>query len=359
MATIVKKRECQCKDRARCGHRPWAVRYVADGSQRETSFRTKGEASAFALQAEQSKRDGAFVDPRAGKILFTDYARNWVATQPLASGTKAAYLSAITAQIEPAVGRRTLAQVANDRELVQGIIAGMTQGSSRKATVLSVLTGACNEAVTAGKISKHRLAGIPVPKDALKPATIVPVTKTQMEIIAGNLRPDEALSAWLMSGTGLRVSEALAVKIDGFREGTLRVSEQVARSGGTAPLKRRRAGEYRDVPVAGWLKAKVDEHVATFDTDDGYLFGHNGVRIAYGHYHDRFAMACVQAGLVGFTEHGLRHLFASTMLDAGVPITDLAKWLGHKDINITYAVYGHLLPNSWERGRKALESMWA
>ena len=81
--------------------------------------------------------------------------------------------------------------------------------------------------------------------------------------------------------------------------------------------------------------------------------------MTYAGYHHRFGVAAGKAGLAGMTEHNLRHLFASTLLRNLAPITDVSEWLGHRDINITYAVYSHLLPDSWDRVRKVLESALA
>ena len=41
--------------------------------------------------------------------------------------------------------------------------------------------------------------------------------------------------------------------------------------------------------------------------------------------------------------HALRHTFASFALRSGWPVGQLAKWLGHSDINTTYSIYGHLI----------------
>ncbi len=49
-----------------------------------------------------------------------------------------------------------------------------------------------------------------------------------------------------------------------------------------------------------------------------------------------------KAGCGKFTIYGLRHTFASHLLMAGEKIETVAKWLRHKDINITYKHYGHL-----------------
>jgi integrase len=57
----------------------------------------------------------------------------------------------------------------------------------------------------------------------------------------------------------------------------------------------------------------------------------------------RFMRAAAAAGIpAGFHPHSLRHLFASVMLGEGIQITDPAKWLGHKNINITYATFHSL-----------------
>lgn len=66
----------------------------------------------------------------------------------------------------------------------------------------------------------------------------------------------------------------------------------------------------------------------------------------YGSVYDRFMNAARAAGIpAGFTPHSLRHAFASAMLGKGVPITDVAHWLGHRDVRVTFRIYGHLVPS--------------
>jgi integrase len=54
-----------------------------------------------------------------------------------------------------------------------------------------------------------------------------------------------------------------------------------------------------------------------------------------------------------------RHTFASAMLARGVQITELAHFLGHRDINVTHQVYGHLLPSAAKRAVAALDAEFA
>lgn len=49
----------------------------------------------------------------------------------------------------------------------------------------------------------------------------------------------------------------------------------------------------------------------------------------------------------------------STSFARGVHITELAHWLGHRDINVTHRAYGHLLPSAAARGVAALDAEYA
>lgn len=66
--------------------------------------------------------------------------------------------------------------------------------------------------------------------------------------------------------------------------------------------------------------------------------------------------ASLKSARVSFIKtHALRHFFASSLLSRGVPITDVSVWLGHSNVEITYAYYGHLMPDAPERGRAAID----
>ncbi|WP_345621552.1 hypothetical protein [Streptomyces ziwulingensis] len=41
------------------------------------------------------------------------------------------------------------------------------------------------------------------------------------------------------------------------------------------------------------------------------------------------------------------------MLAAGVPLLEVSRWLGHRSLRVTADTYGHLVPDSWNRGRAA------
>lgn len=54
--------------------------------------------------------------------------------------------------------------------------------------------------------------------------------------------------------------------------------------------------------------------------------------------------------------HGLRHYFASVLLEGGVSIRAVAAYLGHPDPGFTLRTYTHLMPTAEDRVREAIET---
>lgn len=65
-----------------------------------------------------------------------------------------------------------------------------------------------------------------------------------------------------------------------------------------------------------------------------------------------FGRACAAVDVSGVRLHDLRHYVATTMLQDGVPVIDVAYQLGHASIATTEDVYAHVMPG---RGREAAE----
>ncbi|MGY1619456.1 tyrosine-type recombinase/integrase [Geodermatophilus sp. SYSU D00691] len=72
-----------------------------------------------------------------------------------------------------------------------------------------------------------------------------------------------------------------------------------------------------------------------------------------------FAAAVVRAGLpAGTTSHDLRHHYASVLLAAGESVVAVAERLGHENASLVLTTYGHLMPDSEERTRRAVDEAW-
>lgn len=78
-------------------------------------------------------------------------------------------------------------------------------------------------------------------------------------------------------------------------------------------------------------------------------------------YTDRWNDAIKKAGLgdSGYTPKALRHYFASMAIAAGVPLYEVARWMGHSSTKVTEQVYAHLVDGADERITGAFEASLA
>ena len=378
---------CQhtCDSPERCPH-AWTLRYWVNGKQVEKSFKDKQHPSTLRVDYGSGRklaRDWQLkvtVDKRSGDIAFADHSKSgkqnfgesvesFIARLPVSEASKYHYRSVYLKHVKPVFGEMTLAQVAGDRDGVMDLLAVKMKHLSNtpRQQARYVIVGTVDEAVKAGKLSRHRLDGIELADYGRysRKGFVFPSYDQVRFVADGGVNPESrravrgaGLCVWLMRGCGLRIEEALAVSKEDFIEdgSVLRVAWQASGDGTRRePLKHRKAGEYRDVPVPSWLWEMVR------DMRDGPLIPGNGRLFQrYGTVYFRFMHAAEAAGIPeGFTPHSLRHAFASAMLARGVQITELAHFLGHRDINVTHQVYGHLLPSAAKRAEAALDAEFA
>lgn len=164
----------------------------------------------------------------------------------------------------------------------------------------------------------------------------------------------------LMPGCGLRNGEAYAADLKRMvADDVYRVTEQI--EGNTrkrVPLKHRKPGDFRDTPMP--LTAR--ESLLRYEKDhgasaNGYLLRtQRSPHWAHTTLKYQWNAAKKRAGIARrLTTYALRHFFAPNCLAMGIPITDVAEWMGHRNINMTLKIYRHLMPASIGRATKLLD----
>jgi integrase len=318
---------CQhtCRDFERCPH-AWTLRYWANGKQRERSFKDltdargrvqygsgKRLAADAQLKLTHDKRaEGAtFIDhAKTGRENFAEACGTWIDRLAVGENTKSNYRTVLNAHIKPAPGDRTVAQVANDRDAVVDLLTGPMGHLSytRRGFGRMIITGTCDEAVKAGRLARHRLADIELYDDGRKTNRSDFVFPAHAQV--GQVADAVGIAVWLMRGCGLRIEEALAVHKEDFIRGgkKLRLTWQASRDGRErVPLKHRKRGEYRDIPVPAWLWDKVK------DLPEGPLSPGDGrpYRV-YGTVLQGFQKAAEAAKIeAGFRPHSLRQFLSA------------------------------------------------
>jgi integrase len=300
-------------------------------------------------------------DPR--RAAGGRHPETWLDQHLGADSSIATYRSVLRAHIDPAIGGKPIGTIR--REDIKALIAAMHRkglSASRIGCAHLVVSAVLAEAVRDKKLPESPFTGIQLPGVVIAADFILPA-HAQIEAVAAGLPPDWAATVWLMHRCGLRIGEALAVNLRCRinRGKTLRVREQVDPSAQLRPLKFRKAGEFRDIPLPGYVSEAIDKHVAEHGTTpDGYLFqGRKYKLVVRRSYQQNFQHSAARASLPPeFIPHSLRHFYASTALAEGIPITEVSRWLGHKSIEVTHQIYGHLVPSSFDRARTALDTAY-
>lgn len=386
----------------RCGH-SWTVRYREPGGrsgrQREKSFKKKGQADDFANKVEREKDLGTYIAPTGLLTPLVTVYREFINSGDRVNGTRYQYETSLRLHVEPYFGGTAIGAV-KPKDLKAWLKWMVEERGYEETTAINryeTLTGVFSFAMANEYIAKNPCQHVQTARRRAKrkaKKTIRLPTLAEIEAIAEHLPGPFKLLVWLMAGCGLRIGEACAVTLKqfDFEAGTLYVDRQITQDGenevpqtrvqkaitkgkGRAHcirhLKWRDLDEGRAVPLPATIAAKAKEHIrlyGTFRVDGGlnrlegdYLFSNVGRTniLMYSLVDRLWRNAKKAAGITRkITPHWLRHFFASAGLSKGVPVTDMAEWLGHRDPRITQQTYAHVMPDAPERLRALMDSVF-
>ncbi|MEU2686822.1 site-specific integrase [Streptomyces hygroscopicus] len=145
----------------------------------------------------------------------------------------------------------------------------------------------------------------------------------------------------------MRNGEAAAVNLRNIvADDVYRITEQVNQTTGRySPLKHRKAGDYRDVPLPAHVRQTIEEYTDPHGTADGYLLRHPhdpGRTFPRYYLNDQWQRLKKREDVdvpPGMVIYGFRHYFASRCLAHGIAITDVAEWMGHKNFERVSALW--------------------
>ncbi|GAA1464547.1 tyrosine-type recombinase/integrase [Nocardiopsis exhalans] len=250
------------------------------------------------------------------------------------------------------------------REHVKSLVAGKIEEGYAANTVASIYiaVAAVFKDLKASKIVESSpCAGVQLPEHVESRVFVSP-TLEQVDILASRIFEPWQIAVYLGYAGGLRIGESLAVRRDQIIEtdegAVLRINRQVKDVNTLVPLKRRKAHQYRDIPVTDYLREKLADHIARYSTPEtgqlcpGKLGLYANLTMFYQDFRDGVGAAELPDE---FTFHWLRHAFASRAIqDAQLSLPQVAKILGHRNSATTERVYWHLLQGSTSNAIKVL-----
>ncbi|MDP9427963.1 MAG: site-specific integrase [Actinomycetota bacterium] len=332
-----------------------------DGKQRRKTFPKKGDADRFAATVEADKLRGLFVDHK-DRTTVAEYARAWAAARPHRASTAARVSSLIDVHIDGTrLGGRRLVDVRPSEVQAWASDRAQVLAPSTLGALVRLLRSIYSSAVLDRLVGVSPVVRVQLPRDDRE--RIVPLTVAQVQALADAMRARSQTMVIAQAGLGLRLGELLALRVEDvdFLRRTARVESQIAprtktRTEPKTPRSR------RTIPLPQVVADALAAHIVHFPPGhDGSLFITNTGQV-YGreYYGALFAAAVKRAGLpAGTTSHDLRHHYASVLLAAGESVVAVAERLGHENATLVLKTYGHLMPDSEDRTRRAVDEAWS
>ncbi|WP_030416879.1 tyrosine-type recombinase/integrase [Streptomyces sp. NRRL S-1448] len=372
----------------------YRARYIGpDGTEKSQSFPDgkKRLAEQWLTKIKADMEDGRFVDPKAGRITFRQYAERWLKAQITDPTTREPVYVQIRRHAIPYLGARPLGSFRPEhiRDWLSELERAIPASSYRRvifASVSSVFTAAVDD----GHMHRNPCRASSVRAPAPASPRVKPWTVERLLAVRSALPRRYQATTDVGGGCGLRQGEIFGLPDDevDYEGGWIHVSNQVKVANGHLVFAPPKGGKERDVPLARRTAQNLRQHREEFPPvevtlpwlrPDGPLVTKRlmftqpgGGAIRRTDFNTRvWKPALVLANVIPEPKegerhqaareegmHALRHLYASLLLASGENIKVLSTYLGHSDPGFTLRVYTHLMPSSDGRARAAVDGMY-
>jgi integrase len=322
-----------------------------DGTERTAPggpWTHKAAALRAAGAAEADARALGWRDPEAARQTWGAWCEHWWPTRTVEVSTLARDVGRRDAYLTPRWGGVPLVDIT--RHDVKAWAASLRSGGLSPGSVqriVHLLSASLNAAVDAEVLPANPAARLRLPAPA--PSIERYLTHDELDDVVAHLDGVWRQMALLLAGTGMRWGEAAGLhwgRVDAKR-GFIEVAEVWSDAeGAMKPFPKGKRP--RQVPIAPWLELGTPRRGAC-TLGDGHdvcrgplvLTSASGTVLDLDNFRKRWTAACKAAGVGHVRVHDLRHTYASWLLQAGVPLAEVGRLLGHQS-PITTQRYAHL-----------------
>lgn len=332
----------------------YVVRSQRDGVDRGKVFSVAkyGSKRAARLAAQEyeghrvrQERLGYGYEPALARATLREVYNYWLPSRSgVAASTRAKYLVAWRAHIDPALGGK---KVATIRTFEVGVWMGELSMRLAPATCLGayrVLSMVLDAALKAGVIEFNPAKDVRPPKvPAPRQRFLSPAQVEQLASAAG----DNGDVIRVLAFTGLRWSELVALRVDDFDavRRRLRVARALVEVDGRLQSKEPKSGKARLVPLPGFVAEILRVRCVETTSPLGLIFStESGSPLRRTRWRtDVWRPAVAQCpDLVGLTPRDLRDTYASIAIAAGATPKTLQRAMGHSTASLTLDTYAGL-----------------
>ena len=370
----------------------YRARYIGpDGTEKSKSFpdRQKRLAEDWLTNTASDMSRGHYIDPKAARITFKTYAEKWLKTHSGDLSSQIVAEQRLRLHALPVLGSRPLDSFRPEhiRELVSTLETDPGVSGSYARNIYGDVRAVLSAAVDDGLLPRNPCAAKSVRPPAAEQRRVVPWLPTQVHSVREALPERYQAMVDLGAGCGLRQGEIVGLAEDAldFNGANLRVIRQVKLIRGKAVFAPPKCNKERDVPLPPSVAEAIHAHMNAYKPveitlpwrkPDGpkvsarVLFTNTANWLVWRSNFNvqEWKPAIAAAGLISEAgpdgnyesarEHGmhaLRHFYASVLLDSGESIKAVSQYLGHSDPGLTLRVYAHLMPDSRQRSKQAID----
>lgn len=347
----------------------WRARY-RDATSKEHSrhFARKVDAQRWLDEVSASVVTGSYVDPKAGRVTFREYAEAWRAIQVHRPTTQSTYELMLRRYAYPSLGDRPLMSILPSH--IQTLVKRLETGDGDQAPLSpatvgvahSIVSSVFHAAIRDRKLVANPCAGTKLPK--VEKVQIVPIPTEHVQALAESIAAPYRAMMTLAAGTGIRQGECFGLSVDrvDFLRRTVRVDRQLIKVTGRAPFfgPPKTAASVRTIPLPKVVVDALAAHVAEYGTGpDGLLFQLDSLPIRRTSFFERIWRPALRGAELPITTrfHDLRHYYASLLIRHGESVKTVQVRMGHSSAMETLDTYSHLWPDSDDRTREAVDSV--
>lgn len=327
-------------------------------------FDSEPEAVSFLAKVRTQHEANSVIERRRlkGGLTVSEVVNNWYRDHKrnLSSGTQRDYEGRIRRDVSRIGSVDAIALARNPREL-RAFYGTLTPTSARR--VHAILRQAFEDAVRHDELDRNPCQAAR-PRKPRSVERLIP-SPTEVEKIILSAEEEDARWGLFLNFTatlGTRRGETCALRWDDvdFEDRRVHVRRALCKGvAGPKELKLPKTGRQRSLVVG----VEFFEQLRPFRQTQGWIFsGRAGVASNDPWHPDwpghRFQRLMRALGLP-YTLHSLRHFVATQLLVRGLPVTQVAQFMGHKDPSVTMDLYAnHVVDEVQQRMGEAAASLF-
>jgi integrase len=337
--------------------RRFRVTWWVNGVRLRRTFVTEREADSFLLTLRRQQEADASPESQRikGGLTVWEVVDNWYRDHKrnLSSGTQRDYECRIKREVSR-IGSLDASELARNPRDLRAFYATLTPTNARR--LHAILRQAFEDAVRHGELDRN-------PSDAARPRKPRPAERLipspteveKMVVAAEEEEPVWGLFLNLTATLGTRRAETCALRWDDIDFTGFRVHIRRALCKGVAgpkEIKLPKTGVERTLLVGPEFFDEIRPVRGT-----GWIFSGGRRGIPDQPWHPDWPGHRFQGLMkrleLPYTLHSLRHFVATQLLARGLPVTQVAQFMGHKDPSVTMNLYANHVVDDVQRAMGA------